>query len=61
MEPDTDAPTSFTALQAAIAQRQNSLSPRLRQIAEYALSNPNDMALETVAQIAERAGVQPSA
>ncbi|BAI74759.1 transcriptional regulator (plasmid) [Azospirillum sp. B510] len=61
MEPNTDAPTSFTALQAAIAQRQNSLSPRLRQIAEYALSNPNDMALETVAQIAERAGVQPSA
>ncbi|PWC37720.1 MurR/RpiR family transcriptional regulator [Azospirillum sp. TSO35-2] len=61
MEIDTDPPESFAALQAAIAQRQDSLSPRLRQIAEYALSNPNDMALETVAQIAERAGVQPSA
>lgn len=61
MEQETDVPTSYAALQAAIIQRQASLSPRLRQIAEYALSNPNDMALETVAQIAERAGVQPSA
>lgn len=61
MEQETDVPTSYAALQAAITQRQASLSPRLRQIAEYALSNPNDMALETVAQIAERAGVQPSA
>lgn len=61
MEQETDLPTSYAALQAAITQRQASFSPRLRQIAEYALSNPNDMALETVAQIAERAGVQPSA
>jgi DNA-binding MurR/RpiR family transcriptional regulator len=32
----------------------------LQQIAEYALENPNDMALETVAVIAGRAAVHPS-
>lgn len=54
-------PDSFSDLQSVIAQRHGEMSPRLRQIAEFALANPNDMALETVAVVAERAGVQPSA
>lgn len=54
-------PDSFADLQTVIAQRHGEMSPRLRQIAEFALANPNDMALETVAVVAERAGVQPSA
>jgi len=54
-------PESFSELQSVIAQRHGEMSPRLRQIAEFALANPNDMALETVAVVAERAGVQPSA
>jgi DNA-binding MurR/RpiR family transcriptional regulator len=55
------APASFDELRAAIAARYPELSPRLRQIAEFALAQPDDMALETVAVVAERAGVQPSA
>lgn len=51
---------SFDALKAEIAARREALSPRLRQLAEYALRNPDDLALETVAVIAERAGVPPS-
>jgi DNA-binding MurR/RpiR family transcriptional regulator len=55
------APASFDELRAAIAARYPELSPRLRQIAEFALAQPDDLALETVAVVAERAGVQPSA
>lgn len=52
--------TSYDLLRAEIATKCQSLSPRLRQIAEYALTHPNDMALETIAVIAERAKVPPS-
>lgn len=52
--------TTYAALRAEIAARHHSLSPRLRHIAEYALRNPADMALETIAVIAQRAKVPPS-
>ncbi len=52
--------TSFDLLRADLAAKRDQLSPRLRQIADYALRNPNDMALETIAVIAERAGVPRS-
>jgi DNA-binding MurR/RpiR family transcriptional regulator len=55
------APGSFDELRAAIAARYADLSARLRQIAEFALAQPDDLAVETVAVIAGRAGVQPSA
>ncbi|MEZ5591023.1 MAG: MurR/RpiR family transcriptional regulator [Gammaproteobacteria bacterium] len=55
------APHQPDELQALIAQQYSALSKRLRQIARYALDNPNDMALQTIAVIAEQAGVQPSA
>jgi len=48
-------------LQEAISEHYSELSKRLQQIARFALEHPNDMALETIAVIAERAGVQPSA
>lgn len=54
------APQDFDDLRIELANKHASLSKRLRQIAEYALENPNDMALETVSTIAERADVQPS-
>jgi len=54
------APQNYEELRSLISARHELLSKRLRQIAEFALSNPNDMALETVAEIAERARVQPS-
>jgi DNA-binding MurR/RpiR family transcriptional regulator len=48
-------------LRTAIARRHPRFSDRLRQIAEFALDHPTEMALGTVAAVAERAGVQPSA
>ena len=52
--------SGFELLRSDLAVKRDQLSPRLRQIADFALSNPNDMALETISVIAERAGVPPS-
>jgi DNA-binding MurR/RpiR family transcriptional regulator len=54
-------PTSFDELKQLIGSRYGELSGRLQQIAEFVLEHPNDMALGTVAAVAARAGVQPSA
>src|SRR5688572_851375 len=54
------APT-YDELRSAIAQRHRALSGRLQQIAEFVLDHPNDVALGTVAEVAQRAGVPPSA
>ncbi len=54
-------PASAEELRAAILDRYDSLSKRLQQIARYVLDEPNEMALETLAVISERCGVQPSA
>jgi DNA-binding MurR/RpiR family transcriptional regulator len=53
-------PESYDDLQKAIIDRFPRLSKRLQQIASYALDNPNEVALETIAAISERAAVQPS-
>lgn len=53
--------SAYDALREEIAQRYPGLSDRLRLIAEFALDHPTDMALGTVAEVAERARVQPSA
>jgi DNA-binding MurR/RpiR family transcriptional regulator len=53
-------PESFDDLQKAIIERFPRLSKRLQQIAGYALDNPSELALETIAAVAQRAGVQPS-
>ncbi|MGE0045734.1 MAG: MurR/RpiR family transcriptional regulator [Hyphomonadaceae bacterium] len=55
------APETAEALRAAILENYERLSKRLQQIARYVLDEPNAVALETLAVIAERAGVQPSA
>ncbi|WP_454759491.1 MurR/RpiR family transcriptional regulator [Caulobacter segnis] len=55
------APATAEALRATIVDRYDALSERHRQIARYVLDEPNAFALETVAVIAERCGVQPSA
>lgn len=54
-------PATAEELRAAILERYDQLSKRLQQIARYVLDEPNDLALETLAVIADRAGVQPSA
>lgn len=55
------APNSPGELQKRILGDYENLSNRLQQIARFAVDHPNDMALETIAVIAKRAGVQPSA
>jgi len=56
-----DAAEHLAQLRARIAERYDGLSNRLQQIAKFVLDHPNDIALETVVVIAERAGVPPSA
>ena len=70
--PAADRPTKRRAAGAKPAQnladlnreisgRYENLSKRLRQIAEFALKHPNEIAIESIAVIAQHAGVQPSA
>jgi DNA-binding MurR/RpiR family transcriptional regulator len=54
-------PDGYEAMRAEIARRHPDFADRLKQIAEFALEHPTDMALGTVAEVAQRAGVQPSA
>jgi DNA-binding MurR/RpiR family transcriptional regulator len=51
----------YEALRAQIARRHPEFSDRLKVIAEFALEHPTEMALGTVAEVASRAKVQPSA
>lgn len=54
-------PKNAAELRAAILDQYDGLSKRLQQIARYVLDEPDELALETLAVIAERSGVQPSA
>lgn len=54
------APISYEDLRDAITQRHEELSDRLRQIARFAVDHPNDVALNTVSELADTIGVQPS-
>lgn len=57
----TTAANTLNELHSRILNEYEGLSKRLQQIARFALDHPNDMALETIAVIANRADVQPSA
>ncbi|WP_374447340.1 MurR/RpiR family transcriptional regulator [Stella sp.] len=52
---------AYDALRTAIAQRHADLPGRLQQVAEFVLDHPTDVAFGTVAEVAGRTGVQPSA
>jgi DNA-binding MurR/RpiR family transcriptional regulator len=57
-----DSPAQeYMVLREEISSNYDSLSKRLRQIASFALDHPTEMAMDTIAVIAERAEVQPSA
>jgi DNA-binding MurR/RpiR family transcriptional regulator len=58
---DTTQHETYEALRSEIARRHSRFSDRLQVIAEFALDHPTDMALGTVAEVAQRAKVQPSA
>ncbi|MGF6155066.1 DNA-binding MurR/RpiR family transcriptional regulator [Ensifer sp. KUDG1] len=59
-ETTTEVPQDFEALKAAILERKADLPKRLRQVAAYALDNPDEIAFGTAASIATSAEVQPS-
>jgi DNA-binding MurR/RpiR family transcriptional regulator len=54
-------PANYAELKRAITARFPTLSKQQQGIARFALERPNDLALGTVAAIADAAGVQPSA
>ncbi len=61
MNKAADKAMSYDELRGAIASRHRALSGRLQQIAEFVLDHPTEVALGTVAEVAERSGVPPSA
>ena len=56
----TDRATTYDELKDAISEAYPSLSPQLQRLARYALDRPHDLALGTVAAVAEANAVQPS-
>ena len=54
-------PSDLDAFFEQVRDRYEGLSDRLQRIARHVLDEPNDMAFETLAVIAERSNVQPSA
>lgn len=50
----------FDGFVAALRKRAPDLPRRLRQVADYALDNPDEIALSTAAEVARKAGVQAS-
>jgi DNA-binding MurR/RpiR family transcriptional regulator len=54
-------PRDFEDLRAALIERRFKLPKRLEQVARFALAHPDEIAFGTVASIANKAGVQPSA
>jgi DNA-binding MurR/RpiR family transcriptional regulator len=54
-------PSTIDALRARIAALGNTLTPRGRAAARYAIEHPNDIALLAVAAVAERSGIAASA
>lgn len=53
-------PDNYDSLKQTITDHYDGLSRRLQEVGEYALANPDEMALETIAVIAARARVPPS-
>ena len=56
----TDRATTYAELKDAISGAYPTLSPQLQRLARYALDKPHDLALGTVAAVAEANAVQPS-
>ena len=54
-------PATLDELREAIAHAGDSLTPRARAAAQYALDHPNDIALQPVAAVARASGIAASA
>lgn len=53
-------PPSSAAFRKSIEERYAKLSNRLQRVAQHVLNEPNDLAFETLAIVAQRCDVQPS-
>lgn len=53
-------PQTVEALRAEIMRQYDMASRRMKQVASFVLDKPEDVAFETLAIVADRAGVQPS-
>ena len=60
IETDREPPRDFRALRDLMVSEAIKLPKRLQQVANFAMSNPDEIAFGTAASIAERAQVQPS-
>lgn len=58
---ETGGPASIKAFEERLLEVSESLPKRLRQCADYVAANKDRIAVSTVAEMAEGAGVQPSA
>ena len=56
-----DSATNYEELKALIGRTYPDMSKQLQRIARFALEQPNELALGTVATVAEATEVQPSA
>ncbi|MFN0113290.1 MAG: MurR/RpiR family transcriptional regulator [Paracoccaceae bacterium] len=61
LAPDRGAPASVEAFNARLREVSEGLPKRLRQCADYVAANADRIAVSTVAEIAQGAGVPPSA
>lgn len=61
MSQSVSTPQDLDSFLNAIRDRYDELSDRLQRIARHILDEPNDLAFETVAVVAKRSHVQPSA
>ena len=61
MNETESAPRTAEDLRTVILERYDTFSGRLQQVARHVLDHPDDLALETLTVIADRAHVQPSA
>src|SRR5688572_11858997 len=59
-EQPTQRARSYEELKASISEGYPRMSPQLQRIARFALENPHDLALGTVATLARATEVQPS-
>src|SRR5437016_3137918 len=55
-----DPPRTVESLRAEIMRQYDNASRRMKQVASFVLDKPEDVAFETLAVVADRAGVQPS-
>ena len=55
-----EPPRTVEALRAEIMRQYDDASRRMKQVASFVLDKPEDVAFETLAVVADRAGVQPS-